>query len=118
MAYKLEKPYNNEQYADFVVKHNHNNGREIVETLTAVFALESNEIMGEYGEPIKDPDYELKMAELAKTDRIEEIKSQLDELDLKTIRALREGGQTKDGKPYLEVYQEEIDKLRAELQAL
>ena len=50
--------------------------------------------------------------------RIEEIKLKLSELDLKTIRALREGGFSESGKPYLEIYQNEIDELRNELQKL
>lgn len=65
MSYKLEKPYTDEQYADFVVKHNHNNGRTIEETESALYALEANEILVE-GEPIIDPDY---AEELAKRER-------------------------------------------------
>ena len=38
MSYKLEKPYTELQYADFVVEHNHNNGRKIAETDNAVYA--------------------------------------------------------------------------------
>ena len=32
MSYKLEKPYTEEEYANFIVKHNYNNGLEIAET--------------------------------------------------------------------------------------
>lgn len=60
MAYQLLKPYTDEQYADFVVEHNHNNGRNIEETETAVYALEANEIIVD-GEPVIDPDYEAKI---------------------------------------------------------
>ena len=60
MSYKLEKPYTDTQYADFVVEHNHNNGRTIEETETALYALEPNEIMVD-GEPQIDPDYEAKI---------------------------------------------------------
>ena len=45
MSYKLDKPYTDEEYANFVVEHNHNNGRTIEETETAVYALEANEMM-------------------------------------------------------------------------
>ena len=45
MSYKLDKPYTDEEYANFVVEHNHNNGRVIEETETAVYALEANEMM-------------------------------------------------------------------------
>lgn len=62
MAYQLLKPYTDEQYADFVVEHNHNNGRTIEETETALYALEANEIIVD-GEPVIDPDYEAKQAE-------------------------------------------------------
>lgn len=57
MSYKLEKPYTDKQYADFVVEHNHNNGRMIEEVESAVFALEANEMMGEDGEPVINPNY-------------------------------------------------------------
>lgn len=62
MAYQLLKPYTDTQYADFVVEHNHNNGRTIEETETALYALEANEIIVD-GEPVIDPDYEAKQAE-------------------------------------------------------
>lgn len=62
MAYKLEKPYTDKQRADFVVLHNHNNGRQIAETQTALYALEVNEIMQD-GEPIINPDYEQEQAQ-------------------------------------------------------
>ena len=32
MSYKLEKPYTETEYADFVVLHSHTNGRLIEET--------------------------------------------------------------------------------------
>ena len=40
MSYKLEKPYTTKQRADFIVLHNHQNGRVIEETEKALFALE------------------------------------------------------------------------------
>lgn len=40
------------------------------------------------------------------------IQEQLDELDLKSIRALREGGTNEDGVPYLTFYQNQINELR------
>lgn len=62
MSYTLNKPYTDEEYADFVVEHNHNNGLLIEETETAVYALEPNEIMQE-GLPVVNPDYEQEQAE-------------------------------------------------------
>lgn len=41
MSYKLEKPYTAKQRADFIVLHNHQNGRAIEETEKALFALEA-----------------------------------------------------------------------------
>ena len=63
MSYKLEKPYTDEEYADFVVEHNHNNGLLIEETETAVYALEPNEIMGDAGVPVINPNYEAEQAQ-------------------------------------------------------
>ena len=45
MSYKLEKPYTDVQRADFVVVHNHQNGRKIEETATALYALEAYELL-------------------------------------------------------------------------
>ena len=72
MSYKLKKPYTEEQYADFVVEHNHNNGRKIEETITALFALERNEIMKD-GEPIINPNYEDEIAKIEQ-ERIKSLK--------------------------------------------
>lgn len=58
------------------------------------------------------------VAQKAKENRIAEIKTELNALDLKCIRALREGGTDDDGVPYLEKFQAEISKLRAELSSL
>ena len=45
MSYKLEKPYTDAQRADFVVVHNHQNGRKIEETDAALYALEAYELL-------------------------------------------------------------------------
>jgi hypothetical protein len=71
MAYQLLKPYTDEQYADFVVEHNHNNGRTIEETETALYALEPNEILVD-GEVQIDPDYEAKIAQ-AEAERVAKL---------------------------------------------
>lgn len=63
MSYKLDKPYTEEEYANFVVEHNHNNGRKIEETEIALFALEANEILVD-GEPVINPNYEEEQAEI------------------------------------------------------
>ncbi len=56
--------------------------------------------------------------EKQKEARITEIKAELDVLDLKCIRAIREGGNDTDGVPYLEKFQQQINTLRAELNSL
>jgi len=117
MSYKLEKPYTDEDYANFIVEYNHNKGLRIEETLTTVFALENDEIIQD-GNPIKNPDYENEKNEQIKEQRKNEIKLKLAELDLKTIRALREGGENEEGQMFLKIYQEEINALREELQTI
>ena len=63
MSYKLEKPYTDKQRADFIVLHNHNNGRKIEEGVNGeLFALEVNEIMGSSGVPEINPNYEAEQA--------------------------------------------------------
>ncbi|MBR6127894.1 hypothetical protein IKQ21_09445 [bacterium] len=51
-------------------------------------------------------------------DSIEQTQAELDKWDLKTIRALREGGNMEDGTPYLDYYQSEINALRARMSDL
>ena len=80
MSYKLEKPYNLIERADFVTKYNHEMGLSIEETETALFALEDNEII-ENGMPVINPNYEKEQAEKQKQIRLEELKLQLEELD-------------------------------------
>lgn len=71
MSYKLEKPYDEIQYADFVVEHNHKNGRLIEETQDAVYALLEDEMM-QNGLPVKNPNYEVEKAQKER-DRLNEF---------------------------------------------
>lgn len=73
MSYKLEKPYTDRERADFVVLYNHNQGLIIVETDTALYALEADEIM-QNGVPIKNPNYAAEQLEAEKAKRLEENK--------------------------------------------
>ena len=57
MSYKLEKPYTEAQRINFIVEYNHNKGLQIEETMEAMYALESNEIM-QQNRPIINPNYE------------------------------------------------------------
>lgn len=63
-------------------------------------------------------EYLSKVAEEDKLARMQEIQSELDALDLKSIRAMREGGVGEDGVPYLDKYQAEIIELRNEYNSL
>lgn len=45
MSYKLDKPYTDDERADFIVLHNHTNGLLIEETETALYALEAWEVL-------------------------------------------------------------------------
>lgn len=67
----------------------------------------------ENGELILDPDYDSKVAELEKIAMIEEIKAQLDALDLKSIRAIR----AKD-EEYIDKYEAEAQELRRKISEL
>ena len=72
MSYKLEKPYTDAQRADFVVVHNHQNGRKIEETATALYALEAYELLE--GDIVVDNTaaYEAEQLELAKEAKYKE----------------------------------------------
>lgn len=115
MSYKLEKPYTELQYADFVVEHNHNNCRLIKETENAVFALEANEMIGNDGTPLINPNYNAECVEKACLVRIEEIKQELNELDKKRIRAMCEPSEYAKGVSWLEYYNRQAQELRNEL---
>ena len=71
MSYKLEQPYTEEERANFIVEHNHNQGLLIEETDGAIYALEPNEIMVD-GEPTINPNYEEEQAQKER-ERIQEL---------------------------------------------
>ncbi len=64
MSYKLDKPYTDEQRANFIVEYNHNQGLIIEETDTALYALESYEKL--VGDEVIDntEEYEQKQAQI------------------------------------------------------
>lgn len=70
----LNKPYTSAQYADFVVENNHKKGYEI-------------RITEQAAEAWANTDEEVQEQE--KQARMEELKAELEALDLKTIRPLR-----------------------------
>lgn len=72
MSYTLQKPYTQIQKSDFIVLHNHQNGRKIEETDTALYALEADEIMQD-GEPVQNPNYAQEQLAAAKESKLKEI---------------------------------------------
>jgi len=111
MSYKLEKPYTDVQKTDFIVEYNHNQGLDIEETETALFALEANEIMVD-GVPQIDPEYEEKQREKEKQDKIIELMHQLEELDKKRVRAICEPSMRTESQSWLDYYNEQVIQIR------
>lgn len=63
-------------------------------------------------------EYLAKVASAKKEAARQEIQAKLNALDLKCIRAIREGGNDTDGVPFLDKYQSQIDVLRAQYNSL
>lgn len=68
-----------------------------------------------------------KLADISQTDeyraiiaeeRKKEIETELETLDIKCIRAMREGGQDDEGTPFIDKYQAQISALREEYNSL
>ena len=70
------------------------------------------------GKLVINPEYEAEQAEKERIAHIKEIKTQLDELDKKRIRAMCEPSEYAKGVSWLEYYNEQARELRAELQEL
>lgn len=62
MAYKLEKPYTDNERINFIVTYNHRQGLMIEETGTALYALLENEILQD-GQPVINENYEAEKAQ-------------------------------------------------------
>lgn len=73
MSYKLDKPYTDDERADFIVLHNHNNRRLIEETDDAIYALEPGEKL-ENGEVVPDTDYPARQLAEAKAAKLAQNK--------------------------------------------
>lgn len=89
MSYKLDKPHTTDEKNNFITEYNHQKGLHIEETSTAIYALEPNEIM-QNNTPCINPNYEAELKETQRLIQIEVIKKELENLDLKSIRAIRE----------------------------
>lgn len=95
---QLIKPYTEEQRIEFIVEQNHRIGYKIEEQEDALVALGYTE-------------EEISFQE--KQQRVEELKQQLNEIDLKSIRAVCDGDAD-----YLEKYRNEAKVLREEIRKL
>ena len=73
MSYKLDKPYTDDERADFIVLHNYNNRRKIEETDDAIYALEPGEKL-ENGEIVPDTDYPARQLAEAKAAKLTQNK--------------------------------------------
>lgn len=121
MSYKLEKPYTNKEYANFIVEHNRINQRHIEETPTALYALEPNEVLGKDGVPVINPNYEEELAAQEVERRTRQIKTSLYELDLQAIRPLRAilaGTQTEEDLEKIKEIEAKAKELRITLSTL
>lgn len=113
MAKVLEKPYTSKQRVDFIVKYNHQMGKDIEETDIALYALEPWESV-ENDQIIEDREgYARRKAEEEKEAKKQKILQALDALDLKSIRAIRAGDQE-----YIENYETQAAELRRQLREL
>lgn len=113
MAVILEKPYTPRQRADFIVDYNHRNNKEIVETDKALYALEQWEKV-ENDQVIEDWEgYEERRRQEEKAAKRQEILQKLDDLDLKSIRAIRANDEE-----YIAQYEAQAQELRRQLQEL
>lgn len=80
---------------------------------------EEGKYIAEQGELVLNPYWEEEQQQKTKEKRLEEIKTELDALDLKRIRAVCEGGNNPDtGELWLDYYNNKIIKLREELTSL
>lgn len=111
------------EYGDKVSKvwNSPQSAKELAGVDMSFFELHKERFKIQDGELIdisETDDYKLACLEEQKAERINEIKSDLNMLDLKCIRAIREGGNDEDGVAFLDKYQQEINTLREELNTL
>lgn len=102
----LNKPYTDKQRIDFIVSENHTKGYEIKETKTAL------EAWGLTAEEVAEKEKEAHKKELI---------AQLDDLDLKAIRALRAlsaGVGTVEDKAKLEELESQAAEIRRQIKEL
>ena len=106
----LNKPYTGHQRADFIVEHNHKNNKKIYETEKALYALEPwEELIGDT--VVEDMEkYKQEEAQKERDTKKAQILKELEDLDKKSIRAIRA-----NDLEYISKYEEEAEKLRKQL---
>ena len=119
MGFILEKPCTDIQKNNFIAKHNHRDGLVIKETEAYIFALLPNEIMLN-GQPVIDPDYEIKQTMACLIQQVEQLENELEKLDIKRIRAICEPSikDEETGETWLQYYNTQIQELRTQIQEL
>lgn len=119
MSYKLEKPYTDRQRADFICEHQ---GMKYAEDDTAIYFLEDyEELQNEEVINISNTcEYHTKILRQQNTIRKAELTAQINEFDLKRIRAGFEPSIKNEstGETYLKYYTNQIIALREELNNL
>lgn len=119
MGHTLNKPYSEEEYADFVCEH-----QELIpiETDSAFYMLEAHEKLqnGEIVDVSETDEYKAKVSEAKNAAKKVELQAQIDELDIKRIRAIAEPElkDAEEGQTWLEYYTAKIIELRAQINAL
>lgn len=119
MSYKLLKPYTDKQRLEFIVNYNHKLNLRIEETSEAMYALENFEIM-QGDKPVEDSEYDKKQRIFIDTQTLQELNEELNNLDLKRIRAICEPEVKNEetGETWLDYYNSQILSLREQIQQL
>lgn len=122
MGYKLDIGYTEIDREKFIVEYNHNQGLLITENEYGIFAAsDSEEIQNGIIKDISET-AEYKAKVLAKQNEVkkEQLQAEIEAFDVKSIRALREGGvkDTATGQSWVEYYTSQISALREEIAGL
>lgn len=114
MGFVLNKNCTEYERYNFVIEHS---GLSYQEDDNYMYFLEPWETgkSGKITGSKDDEEYKNKIKKAENDKKRLEILSQIEELDKKSIRALREDGQYSEKQTWLEYYTEQITKLRAEL---
>lgn len=119
-----EEPFDNaieitdDYWTDLLDKQNE--GKRIIPFENSVIAIDENEYSFENGQWIKlsESDAKIKQLTIANEIRANEIREELEKLDIKRIRAIAEPALADDETTWLEYYNNQIQQLREELAQL